>query len=197
MSLTDRIQMHFGQAIETKMHTAELLTDDICLVSQWLINCLVNDSKILCCGNGASSALAQLLSSKLMNKYGQERPGLPAITIGADSCVASGISNTFSFSEIFARQIKAIGQPGDILVIISTGGNSPNIIQAIQAAHDREVAVIALTGGDGGGVATLLTEHDIELRVPSDIKSIIHEAHMSIIHCLCDLIDYQLFEEAL
>jgi D-sedoheptulose 7-phosphate isomerase len=196
MSLTDRIQMHFGQVIETKMHTAELLTDDICLVSQWLINCLVNDNKILCCGNGASSALAQLLSSKL-NRYDQERPGLPAITIGADASAASGIANSFSFSEIFARQIKAIGQPGDVLVVISTGGNSPNIIQAIQAAHDREVAVIALTGGDGGGVATLLTEHDIELRVPSDIKAIIHEAHISIIHCLCDLIDYQLFEEAL
>lgn len=197
MSLTDRILMHFGQVIETKMHTAELLTDDICLVSQWLINCLVNDNKILCCGNGASSALAQLLSSKLLNRYDQERPGLPAITIGADASAASGIANSFSFSEIFARQIKAIGQPGDVLVVISTGGNSPNIIQAIQAAHDREVAVIALTGGDGGGVATLLTEHDIELRVPSDIKAIIHEAHISIIHCLCDLIDYQLFEEAL
>ena len=196
MSLPDRIQMHFGQSVETKMHTAELLTDDICLVSQWLIECLVNDSKILCCGNGASAALAQLLSSKLLNRYEQERPGLPAIAIGSDACVTSGISNTFSFSDIYARQIKAIGQPGDILVVITTGGNSSSIIQAVQAAHDREMAVIALTGGDGGGVATLLTEHDVELRVPSDIKPIVHESHVSIIHCLCDLIDYQLFEEA-
>jgi len=195
MSLSDRIHMHIGQSVETKMHTAELLTDDICLVSQWLINCLISENKILCCGNGASSSLAQLFSSKLLNRHEQDRPGLPAIAIGSDSSVASGISNSFSFAELYARQIKAIGQPGDILVIITTEGNSPNIIQAIQAAHDREMAVIALTGNDGGGVTTLLTEHDIELRVPSMIKALIHEAHISIIHCLCDLIDYQLFEE--
>ncbi|GAA3909383.1 SIS domain-containing protein [Litoribacillus peritrichatus] len=196
MSLQDRIQMHIGQSVETKMHTAELLTDDICLVSQWLIGCLVSDNKIITCGNGASLAVAQLLSTSLLNKFDQDRPGLPSLTIGTDSCATNGISNSFSFAEVYARQIKALGQPGDILVIISTGGNSPNIIQAIQAAHDREIAVIALTGGDGGGVASLLTEHDIELRVPSDIKPIIHEAHMSIIHCLCDLIDHQLFEES-
>jgi D-sedoheptulose 7-phosphate isomerase len=197
MSLQDRIQMHIGQSIETMMHTAELLTDDICLVSQWLIDCLINENKVITCGNGVSLAVAQLLSSTLLNKYNLDRPGLPSLTIGTDSCATNGISSTFSFAEVYARQIKALGQPGDILVIISTDGNSPNIIQAIQAAHDRDINVIALTGSDGGGVVSLLTEHDIELRVPSDIKPFIHEAHISIIHCLCDLIDHQLFEESL
>jgi D-sedoheptulose 7-phosphate isomerase len=188
--------MHFGQSLETKMHTAELLTDDICLVSQWLIGCLVSDNKIICCGNGPSAALADLLSAQLLSKYEQERPGLPAMTINSGNAASSGIANNFSFSEVYARQIKAIGQPGDILIVITSSGNSSNIIQAIQAAHDREMTVIALTGNDGGAVATFITEHDIELRVPSTIKPITHEAHLSIIHCLCDLIDHQLFEGA-
>lgn len=195
MSLQERITLHFSQSLETKMHAAELLTDDLCLVSQWFVNTLINENKILCCGNGASSSLAQLLSSKLLNRYQNERPGLPALALGADNCAATGIADAFSFAEVYARQIKALGQPGDILCAITTGGNSPNIIQAVQAAHDREMSVIALTGGDGGGVASLLSEHDIELRVPNDIAPIIHETHITLIHCLCDLIDHQLFGE--
>ena len=193
MSLQDRVTQHFSQSLETKMHTAELLTDDICLASQWFVNTLINENKVICCGNGASSALAQLLSAKLLNKYDHERPGLPALTLGTDNSVTSGIANSFSFAEIYARQIKALGQPRDILVIITTGGNSPNIIQAIQAAHDREMSVIALTGSDGGGVASLLSEHDLELRVPSDFKPLVQESQITIINCICDLIDQQLF----
>ena len=145
------------------------------------------------CGNGGSAGDAQHFSSELLNRFERERPSLPAIALTTDTSTITSIANDYSYNEIFSKQIRALGQPGDVLLAISTSGNSANIIQAIQAAHDREMIVVALTGRDGGGMASLLLPEDVEIRVPANVTARIQEVHLLAIHCLCDLIDSQLF----
>ena len=148
---------------------------------------------MLSCGNGGSAGDAQHFSSELLNRFERERPSLPAIALTTDSSTITSIANDYSYNEIFSKQIRALGQPGDVLLAISTSGNSANIIQAIQAAHDREMIVVALTGRDGGDMASLLLPEDVEIRVPAKVTARIQEVHLLAIHCLCDLIDSQLF----
>jgi D-sedoheptulose 7-phosphate isomerase len=143
-------------------------------------------------GHG-SAGDAQHFSSELLNRFERERPSLPAIALTTDSSTLTSIANDYSYNEVFSKQIRALGQPGDVLLAISTSGNSANVIQAIQAAHDREMIVVALTGRDGGGMASLLLPEDVEIRVPSTVTARIQEVHLLAIHCLCDLIDSQLF----
>lgn len=195
MNLLERIHYHFTASIQTQQDAMEHLSPLIELAAQRFIACLLGDGKILCCGNGGSASEAQHFSSELINRFERERPGLPAIALTTDSAALTSIANDYHFDDVFSKQIRALGHSGDLLVAYTTSGNSPNILKAVTAAHDREMSIIAISGRDGGALAPLLTEMDIEIRVPSDSTARVQEAHLVITHCLCDLIDHQLFGE--
>lgn len=183
----------FHHSIEAKMQVGEQLAPLISEASEMIVHALVNDNKLMLCGNGSSSAIAQIFSANLINRFENERPGLPALALGTDATALSAIADVASYNDIYAKQIRALGQPGDILVIVSTSGKPGNLIQAVLAAHDRDMSVIALTGQDGGDISSLLDVNDIELQVPLESRPRIHEVHMLTVFCLCDLIDQQLF----
>ena len=189
----ERIKRHFNESIQTKIHSLETIASHIADAGQLLVRCLLSNNKILSCGNGGSAGDAQHFSAEMLNRFEAERPSLPAIALTADCSTLTSIANDYDFRQIFSKQIKALGQTNDVLLAISTSGNSPNIIQAVQAAHDRNMHVIALTGRNGGELAKLLRSEDIEIRVPSESTARIQETHILIIHCMCDFIDYQLF----
>lgn len=193
MNLQDRIVNHFTESIQTKQNAISSLCDLIAFGSQKMVEALVNDKKILCCGNGGSAADAQHFSSEMLNRYERERPALPAIALTTDTSTLTSIANDYHFDEVFSKQIRALGQAGDILLVYSTSGNSGNIIDAVKTAHEKALMVIALTGKDGGNVASLLKDSDIQIRVPSQSTARIQEVHLLITHCFCDLIDQQLF----
>lgn len=193
MKAIDRIQQHFSDSIQTKIAAAEHMPALIEEAGKIMVRALLDGHKILSCGNGGSAADAQHFSAELLNRFEVERPSLPAIALTTDTSTLTSISNDYHFNEVFSKQIKALGQAGDVLLAISTSGNSPNLLQAIQAAHDRHLQVIALTGRQGGEMAKLLRDTDIELRVPAQATTRIQETHILIIHCLCDYIDQQLF----
>ena len=194
MDMQSRIRQLFLASIETKQNAMEVLAPSIEQAGQVMVNTLLSEGKILTCGNGGSAGDAQHFSSELLNRFERERPSLPAIALTTDSSTITSIANDYSYNEVFSKQIRALGQPGDVLLAISTSGNSANVIQAIQAAHDRgEMVVVALTGRDGGGMASLLLPEDVEIRVPAKVTARIQEVHLLTIHCLCDLIDNQLF----
>ena len=159
-----------------------------------MVAALLNDKKILTCGNGGSAGDAQHFSSEMLNRFERERPALPAIALSTDTSTITSIANDYHFDDIFAKQLRALGQSGDILLAYTTSGNSGNIIKAVTAAHDKEIACIILSGKEGGALAPLLNENDIEIRVPSQSTARIQEVHLLISHCFCDLIDHQLFE---
>ncbi|MBV2090291.1 MAG: phosphoheptose isomerase, partial [Candidatus Thiodiazotropha taylori] len=188
----ERIQTLFNQSIQTKIEALPLLTQPIADAARLVFDRLLEGNKILSCGNGGSAGDAQHFSSEMLNRYERERPGLPAIALTTDSSTVTSISNDYDFSLIFSRQIEALGQPNDLLLAISTSGNSSNVNHAVQSAHEREMAVVALTGKDGGELAKLLAPGDVEIRVPSSVTARIQEVHLLIIHCLCDLVDQQL-----
>jgi D-sedoheptulose 7-phosphate isomerase len=161
--------------------------------SHMLVGCLLSDNKILCAGNGSSLLPAQLFVSCLINKYETERPGLPALLVGADSVTVSGIAAEGSAQEIYSKQVRAIGNEGDVLIVCSVTGSDSSLVQVVRAARDRGINVIALTGANGGDFAALLTQDDLEIRVPAIHAPRITELHILIVHCLCDLIDQHLF----
>ncbi len=161
--------------------------------SQRIVDALINDQKVLTCGNGGSAGDAQHFSSEMLNRFERERPALPAIALTTDTSTITSIANDYHFDEVFAKQLRALGQSGDILLIYSTSGNSANIVKAVHVAHEKDMPVIALTGKDGGVIAGILNESDLEIRVPSNSTARIQEVHLLISHCLCDLIDQQLF----
>lgn len=171
----------------------ENLTPIIEMASEKLVACLLDDGKILTCGNGGSAGDAQHFSSEMLNRFERDRPGLPAMALTTDTSTLTSIANDYHFDDIFSKQIRALGQNSDILICYTTSGNSSNIINAVTAAHDRSMTVIAVTGKDGGTLATLLDVADIEIRVPSESTARIQEVHLLITHCLCDLIDHRLF----
>ena len=190
-----RIIGHFGASIETKTLAAEELPPYIERAGSVMVNTLLNGGKILTCGNGGSAGDAQHFSSELLNRFERERPSLPAIALTTDSSTVTSIANDYSYNQIFSKQIRALGNAGDVLLAISTSGNSANVVQAIQAAHERDMTVVALTGKDGGHMASLLTADDVEIRVPAFVTARIQEVHLLVIHCLCDMIDCSLFGE--
>jgi len=192
MDLTTRIKRIFNDSVETKMQSVEIIAPMIAAAAEHLTSCLLNEGKILICGNGGSAADAQHFASELLNRFEMERPGLPAITLTTDASTITSIANDYRFEDIYAKQIRALGQKGDTLILISTSGRSANIVAAAQAAHDRGMTVVALSGRDGGEMANTLQEQDIEIRVPAHSTARIQEVHIVIIHCLCDLIDHQL-----
>jgi D-sedoheptulose 7-phosphate isomerase len=195
MSLQERIIRQFTASTETNQETLMRLGDLIEAAAARLAQCLLNDGKILCCGNGGSAAQAQHFSSELLNRFERDRPGLPAISLTTDTSALTSIANDYRFDEVFAKQIRALGHSNDMLVLYTTSGNSGNILSAATAAHDRDMSIIALNGRDGGALAPLLRETDLEIRVPSETTARIQEMHLLIIHCFCDLIDHQLFGE--
>ena len=191
--MQSRIKHMFQASIETKQQALTVMPQAIENASLMMVSSLLNEGKILACGNGGSAGDAQHFSSEMLNRFERERPSLPAIALTTDSSTITSIANDYSYEEIFSKQIRALGQEGDVLLAISTSGNSANVVQAIHAAHDRHMHVVALTGRDGGQITPLLLPDDVEIRVPSNVTARVQEVHLLAIHCLCDLIDHQLF----
>lgn len=194
-TMQERIKQHFEASAQLKLRAMELMAAEIAAAAVLLGEQLRAGCKVLSCGNGGSAGDAQHFSSEMLNRFERERPGLPAVALTTDTSTLTSIANDYHYNEVFSKQVHALGQQGDILLAISTSGNSANVTQAITAAHERGMSVIALTGKDGGSMAKALNEQDIELRVPSDSTARTQEVHLLIIHCLCDLIDQQLFGE--
>ena len=192
MDSIQRVTDIFNEGIELKTEARDLLAPLIVATSEVMTDCLLSEGKILSCGNGGSAGDAQHFSSEMLNRFEMERPGLPAIALTTDSSTLTSIANDYQFADIFSKQVRALGQPGDVLLAISTSGESHNIVHAIDAAHDREMRVIALTGREGGQVSDLIRDEDIEIRVPSWSTARIQEVHLIIIHSICDLIDRRL-----
>lgn len=195
MDLAQHAQQMFDLSIETKRKSAPLLAASIAAAAQQIVGSLLQGGKVLSCGNGGSAGDAQHFSSELLNRFERERPGLPALALTTDTSTLTSIANDYHFDEVFARQIRALGNPGDLLLAISTSGSSPNVLAAVAAAHEQEMGVVALSGRDGGELAQCLSGDDIEIRVPSDSTARIQEVHLLTIHCLCGLIDEQLLGE--
>lgn len=197
VQLEERVRHLFGLQIETKMAMADALSGSIAKAGQRLVNCLLSDGKILICGNGGSSANCLHFSSALLNHFEVERPPLPVFNLSADPICMSSFANEHHYAQVFARQIQALGQERDVLVLLTTSGNSDSLLQALQAAHERGMDTIALSGRDGGVLANHLGPEDIELRITSDNAARIRELHLFILHCFCDLIDQSLFSQVL
>ena len=191
--LEDRVRHLFGLSIEIKMTLAETFSALIAKAGERLVSCLLKDNKILLCGHGGSAANCLHFSAAMMNHYDVERPPLPVIALSTDSSIVTGVLNEGEPSLVFARQIQALGQQGDVLLAITTSGHSNGILQAINAAHVRGMDVIVLNGREGGLLVNHLGPEDIELRVPGENSASIREMHLFILHCFCDLIDQMLF----
>ena len=186
--MKDRVEKHFAESIAVKQ-AAVGLAPNIARAADLIVDCLAADGKILSCGNGGSAADAQNFSSERLGRFQSERGSLPAVALSTDTSTLTAVANDYGYEQVFARQVRALGRPGDVLLAISTSGNSANVIEAIAAAHDRHMKVIALSGRDGGRMAEGYADSDIELRVPSDRTIRIQETHLLIIHSLCDLVD--------
>ena len=194
MNLEQSVQQHFEESIEVKANALKSLQMPITQAGILLATHLRQGAKILSCGNGGSAADSQHFSSEMLNRFEKERQGLPAIALTTDTSTLTSIANDYDYHLIFSRQIQTLGQKGDILLAISTSGQSKNIIKAIDAAHAKEMPVIALTGKDGGHIRSQMRSQDIEIRVSTDRTARIQEVHLLVIHCLCDLVDQQLIE---
>ena len=193
-TLTERVASHFDESIKTKQMAAEVLAEPTAEAAQLLLQCLMNDGKFLICGNGGSAADAQHFAAEMTGRFEKERMELAAIALTTDTSAITAIGNDYGFDHVFSKQVRALGRPGDVLVGISTSGNSANVIEAIKAAHERDMHVIAFTGRDGGKIAGMLKDSDILLNVPYPRTSRIQEVHILLIHALCDCIDAMLFE---
>jgi D-sedoheptulose 7-phosphate isomerase len=191
MSLDDRVLEQFRESVALKQ-ASEALVPTIVAAGRALTSCLLNDRKILSCGNGGSAADAQHFSGEMLGRFEMERPGLPAVALTTDTSTLTAIANDYQYADIFSRQVRALGQTGDVLLAISTSGNSENVLRAVDTAHERELRVVALTGGNGGTIAQALDPEDIEIRVPAQRTARIQEVHILIIHSLCDLVDAEL-----
>ena len=193
MTAIDRITEHFADSIAVKQKAAEAMPALIAAAAERMIDALRQEGKILSCGNGGSAGDAQHFSAELLNRFEMERPGLPAMALTTDSSTLTAIANDYDYNQIFSKQVAALGQSQDCLLAISTSGNSPNVLAAINAAHEKSMTVIALTGRDGGTIGAALKGNDVELRVPDERTARIQEVHLVVIHCLCDAIDQALF----
>ena len=191
--MSQRVYNLFQRSIEAKMQVGEELAPLIETAADRLVQALLDEKKILVCGNGPSAALAQIFASNLIDRFEKERPSLPAIWLGSNMSSYTAIVADAQHHDVYAKPLRALGQEGDLLIAISSSGNAGNLIQAIGAARDRGLAVIALTGRDGGEVGKLLDARDIELCARVNSRSRIHEIHLLVLYCLCDLIDHKLF----
>lgn len=189
MDLISRISQQFSDSAHTKLEAIEMLAAPIAGAVETMVASLVGNGKILACGNGGSAADAQHFAAELVGRFEMERHGLAAIALTTDTSIMTAVANDYGFKAIFERQVRSLGQPGDVLLAISTSGNSPNVIEAIQAAHDNDLRIVALTGKGGGQIGEMLRDSDIHICVPSDRTARIQEVHLLTLHCLCDGID--------
>ncbi|MBS1186429.1 MAG: gmhA [Burkholderiaceae bacterium] len=190
---TQRILGHFKESAELKANAAELLAPMIARAADMMFAALSQGNKILACGNGGSAADCQHFAAELVGRFERERLSLPAMALTTDTSILTAVGNDYSFRDIFSKQVQAFGQSGDILLAISTSGNSENVMAAIEAAHEREMRIVALTGRDGGKIAGMLTEEDVNICVPHERTARIQEVHLLAIHSICDGIDAALF----
>jgi len=189
MDLIARVCRHFDESVQTKLAAMELLAAPIAAAAEAMTECLLGNGKLLACGNGGSAADAQHFAAELVGRFEAERQELAAIALTTDTSIMTAVANDYGFNAIFAKQVRALGQPGDVLLAISTSGNSKNVIEAIRAAHDNDLRVVALTGRGGGQIAHLLRDNDLHVCVPAERTARIQEVHLLTIHCLCDAID--------
>jgi D-sedoheptulose 7-phosphate isomerase len=185
----ERIRAHFTDSATLKQAAAQTMAADIARAGAVLTDCLFADGKILSCGNGGSAADAQHFAAELVGRFERERPELPAIALTTDSSLVTALANDYSFEQIFAKQVRALGAKGDVLLAISTSGNSPNVIAAVTAALVGEMRIVALTGKGGGRIGELRAPEDVHLCVPHERTMRIQEVHLLTIHCLCDVVD--------
>lgn len=189
MDLHKRITQHFTDSAQLKLQAVDILAQPLQLAAERMVQCLMNDGKILACGNGGSAADAQHFSAELLNRFEMERPPLAAITLTTDSSTITSISNDYHYDQIFSKQVRALGHPNDLLLAISTSGNSRNVIAAIETAHERQMSVVALTGKNGGAMGEMLNSNDVHICVPHTNTARIQEVHVLCLHCMCDAID--------
>ncbi len=189
MDLITRITGHFNDSANLKLAVAHELAAPIAMAAERMVQSLLSEGKILACGNGGSAADAQHFSAELLNRFEMERPPLAAIALTTDSSTLTSIANDYHYNEVFSKQVRALGQSRDVLLAISTSGNSPNVIEAIKVAHEREMGVVALTGKGGGQMAELLDGNDVHISVNAKSTARIQEVHILVLHCLCDAID--------
>ncbi|MGQ5525405.1 phosphoheptose isomerase [Chitinimonas sp. PSY-7] len=189
MDLIARINQHFLDSIAAKEDAREMLAAPTAVAAERIVTALMGDHKMLACGNGPSAADAQHFAARMIGRFEKERPGLPAVALSTDTASLTAIADDYDYDLVFSKQVRAIGQPGDVLLAFSPSGNSANVIEAIYAAHEKQMTVIALTGGDGGKITELLVGEDIQLNVPTARPARIQETHLLLIHSLCDAID--------
>ena len=193
--LEQRIQQHFFDSADLKYAAAEILAKPIADAVGTLLGCITAGGKVLTCGNGGSAGDAQHFAAEFVGRFERERPGLAAISLSTDTSIITAIGNDYDFASIFSKQVQALGAPGDVLLAISTSGNSANVLKAVEAARAKEMTVIALTGNKGGRLAELLLDTDVLICVPHERTARIQEVHLLVLHCLCDAVDLQLLGE--
>lgn len=190
--MEQRIQQHFIDSADLKYQCAQVLSKPIAIAIQALLACVTNGGKVLACGNGGSAADAQHFSAEFVGRFERERPELGAIALTTDTSILTAIANDYDFTSIFSRQVRALGQSGDVLLAITTSGNSANVLAAVEAAHQRDMVVVAMTGRGGGKMNQALRDTDVHICVPHDRTARVQEVHLLTIHCLCDGVDAQL-----
>ena len=190
--LLARIGRQFTDSAQIKLKAVDVLAAPIAKATDLMVRCLLANGKILACGNGGSAADSQHFAAELLNRFERERPGLAAIALTTDTSTLTSIANDYDYEQVFSKQVAAIGQPNDVLLAISTSGNSKNVISAIRSAHEREMTVVALTGRGGGEIANALASEDVQICVPHSQTARIQEVHLLALHCLCDGIDFLL-----
>lgn len=193
--LEQRIQQQFFDSADLKYAAAEILSKPIADAVSAVVGCITAGGKVLACGNGGSASDAQHFAAEFVGRFERERPGLAAIALTTDTSILTAIGNDYDFNVIFSKQVQALGSPGDVLIAISTSGNSANVLAAVEAAHAKEMTVVALTGHTGGKMRTLLAETDVHICVPHERTARIQEVHILTLHCLCDAVDLQLLGE--
>src|SRR5436190_7736733 len=193
MDLVNRISENFSESAHLKLQSMDALARPIAAGAERMVQCLRHDGKILACGNGGSAADSQHFSAELLNRFEMERPALAAIALTTDTSTLTSIANDYDFDQVFSKQIRGLGHANDVLLAISTSGNSRNVIAAIEAAHELQMKVVALTGRDGGKMAAVLDSKDVHICVPANSTARIQEVHLLSLHCICDAIDCLLF----
>lgn len=194
ITLNQRVAAHFEESIKAKQLAKEVLTDASAQAAQLMFEALANDGKILACGNGGSAADAQHFAAEMTGRFEKERMELAAVALTTDTSALTAIGNDYGFDHIFSKQVRALGRTGDVLIGISTSGNSSNVVEAIKVAHDCGMKVVAFTGRDGGKIAAMLKDSDVLLNVPYQRTARIQEVHILLIHAICDCIDTMLTE---
>jgi len=192
MDITHRIRSHFTESAQLKLNAVDALAPQIARAATLMTGCLLADGKILACGNGGSASDAQHFAAEMIGRFERERPELPAISLATDTSILTAIANDYDYGQVFAKQVRALGGAGDVLLAISTSGNSGNVVAAVDAAHERGMRIVALTGKGGGRIGELLTVDDVHICVPHTVTARIQETHILSIHCICDVIDANL-----